>query len=1056
MKLTKVKKVIATITAIAGLGTGILTATAANVITDNYPNGHGGTSPIEINNVTLSRNGKPLKISVSDNPNSFPPAANGDIATANADIVDATITGSIDTVHLKPGSTVWFALSQTPEQKAKSHFPAFSCYFSPSPELATAQGEQIGTVTTTDCEKVNFTFNNNISHYTGRVDWKITLHGTLYLPGNTETREQYLSDKTTMTVGNKYIQFPNQPEQFTRTLSNLGWLNPKTNGRGFTKAWLLWEAFGIIHTALTKPNDPATKENLSRPRVLLTHIQPASGSDPIINVSMGDFEQHLYWAADSTTFSRVDGYLIKGKPWSPTSVNLNDMKTIDSVSKHLPAGSYAIVQDTDKSWWVAVNYGTAGNATPIAQVKASDLSDSRPQRDPLTDQLMSTLASHHLSYPQLASTLTLRFANLDKVNRVDATVWGSWRPNSDLVHLETATYSNSSDGVQQGGVIYHSNYGEDTTIPDLHSLPYQGKIQPALKRQGYDFTGWNTSADGTGTTYQPGQNYTYTTSNLVLYAQWKRSTTTLSYSANGGTGSIPSHTADIGSLVTIASGFTRTGYTMTGYIGSDGKTYQAGQQVNQPDSDVELRAQWEKKHVTLTIQPNGADEQPVMLTYDYGDKALPAVPWRRDGYRLTGLTRSSQGGDPVSELTMTENTTLYAQWQAATHWYDLTPAHPTVYHVTVNPNGGLGDPLTVDGHYGDTVSIPDGGYTRTGYHADGFSLTPDCTVKLTGNTVTLKANMSVYQCWTVNTHQLTLNPNGGQGEPHVSTHNEGDTVSVPANPFTRDHYTFTGWSLTPDGSQPAGNPLRMTRDTTLFAQWKKDTVRVTLDMNGGNGQPQVNTVDYGSQFTPNTRPTRDGYKFTGWNTTADGSGVNTTTLTATADTVLYAQWKKSVPMTGLTPAHKTSHKLTVSPNGGDGEPVELTGTHGDTVTIPDTTFTRNGYHKNGYSLTPDCAVKLDTAEVKLTKDTTVYQCWEKNPEPKPEQKPESKPEQAQQVSKPEAEDKSTPTPAQQTEEKKLATTGSTVSSIALLAFLFTTVGLASVITVRKKRHHKQH
>ena len=1043
MKLTKVKKAIATITAIAGLGTGILTATAASV---GNPGGEI-TSPIEINNVTATANNRPIRLSVSDNPNSFPPASSGDIVIDNNLHMEVTITGSTDTAHLKPGGTVWFALSQTPEQNAKSHFPAFSCALSPSPELVTAQGEQIGTVTTTDCEKVNFTFNNNISHYTGRVNWKITLHGTLYQ--NVETREQYLSDTTTMIVGNKYIQFPNTPTQFIPATDNNRYLMQKVNGKGFTTGWLTWNSFGTIHNALTKPDDPATKEALSRPRVLLTHVQPTSGSDPIINVSMGDFEKQMYWAANDTSFAKNGGYEVVKSPWSPANVSLNDMRSISTVSQHLPAGSYAIVQDTDKTWWVAANFGTIGNALPLTQVP-SEL-DDHLKRDPLTKKLMQALAARHISFPQHEPPVTLTFANPDKVNRVDATVWNSWDSNSDLVHLETATYSNSSDGTQQGGVIYHSNYGEDTTIPDVHSLPYQGKIQPALTRHGYDFTGWNTRANGSGTTYQPGQNYTYTTSNLVLYAQWKRSTTTISYSANGGTGSVPSHTGDIGSPVTIASGFTRTGYTMTGYIGSDGQTYQVGQQVNQPDSDVELRAQWERKHVMLTIQPNGADEQPVTLTYDYGDRALPAVPWRRDGYILTGLTRSPQGGDNVSELTMTENTVLYAQWQAATHWYTLTPAHPTVYHVTVNPNGGLGDPLTADGHHGDTVSIPDGGYTRTGYHADGYSLTPDCAVKLTGNTVTLTASTTVYQCWTVNTHQLTLNPNGGQGEPRMSTHNEGDTVSIPANPFTRDHYTFTGWSLTPDGSQPAGNPLRMDRDMTLYAQWKKDTVRVTLDMNGGNGQPQVNTVDYGDQFTPNTRPTRDGYKFNGWNTTADGSGVNITTLTATADTVLYAQWRRSVPMTGLTPAHKTSHKLTVDPNGGDGEPVELTGTHGDTVTIPDTTFTRNGYHKNGYSLTPDCAVKLDKPEVKLTKDTTVYQCWEKNPEPKPEPQP-------QQVHKPEPEDKSTPTPAQQTsgEEKKLATTGSTVSSIALLAFLFTAVGLASVITVRKKRHHKQH
>ena len=674
MKLTKVKKVIATITAIAGLGTGILTATAASVITDNYPNGHGGTSPIEINNVTATTGNKPIRLSVSDNSNSFPPASSGDIVTENNLPMEVTITGSTDTAHLTPGGTVWFVLSQTPEQNAKSHFPAFSCNLSPSPELATAQGEQIGTVTTTDCEKVNFTFNNNISHYTGRVDWKITLHGTLYQ--NTETREQYLSDKTTMTVGNKYIQFPNTPTQFVPATDDRRYLLQKVNGKGFTSGWLTWNSFGTIHNALTKPDDPATKQALSRPRVLLTHIQPASGSDPIINVSMGDFEKQMYWAANDTSFAKHGGYEVVKSPWSQATVSLNDMRSISTVSQHLPAGSYSIVQDTDKTWWVAANYGTIGNALPLTQVP-SEL-DAHLKRDPLTLKLIQALAARHLSFPQHEPPVTMTFANPDKVNRVDATVWNSWDSNSDLVHLETATYSNSSDGVQQGGVIYHSNYGKDTTIPDVHSLPYQGTIQPALTRQGYDFTGWNT--------------------------------------------------------------------------------------------------------------------------------------------------------------------------------------------------------------------------------------------------------------------------------------------------------------------------------------------------------------------------------------TPDGSGVNTSTLTATADTVLYAQWKKSVPMTGLTPAHKTSHKLTVSPNGGDGEPVELTGTHGDTVTIPGTRFTRNGYHKNGFSLTPDCAVRLDKPEVTLTADMTVYQCWEKDNEPKPEPEPEQKP--AQPVHKPvepahkSAEPQPEPKPATD-KPAQLASTGVDVRSLLVSVIVFLMLGVGFEVA----RHH---
>lgn len=48
-------------------------------------------------------------------------------------------------------------------------------------------------------------------------------------------------------------------------------------------------------------------------------------------------------------------------------------------------------------------------------------------------------------------------------------------------------------------------------------LPNQG----GLKRKGYEFTGWNTSADGKGTYYAAGTEY-FIMEDTVLYAQWKR------------------------------------------------------------------------------------------------------------------------------------------------------------------------------------------------------------------------------------------------------------------------------------------------------------------------------------------------------------------------------------------------------------------------------------------------------------------------------------------------------------------------------------------------------
>ena len=44
----------------------------------------------------------------------------------------------------------------------------------------------------------------------------------------------------------------------------------------------------------------------------------------------------------------------------------------------------------------------------------------------------------------------------------------------------------------------------------------------SLERKNYEFVGWNTAPDGSGITYQEGQNITVTTHDITLYAVWKK------------------------------------------------------------------------------------------------------------------------------------------------------------------------------------------------------------------------------------------------------------------------------------------------------------------------------------------------------------------------------------------------------------------------------------------------------------------------------------------------------------------------------------------------------
>ena len=58
-------------------------------------------------------------------------------------------------------------------------------------------------------------------------------------------------------------------------------------------------------------------------------------------------------------------------------------------------------------------------------------------------------------------------------------------------------------------------------------------------RAGYTFTGWNTAADGSGTSYAGDDTYTLPNSGTdTLYAQWQINTVTLEYDPRGGSVSL--------------------------------------------------------------------------------------------------------------------------------------------------------------------------------------------------------------------------------------------------------------------------------------------------------------------------------------------------------------------------------------------------------------------------------------------------------------------------------------------------------------------------------------
>lgn len=234
--------------------------------------------------------------------------------------------------------------------------------------------------------------------------------------------------------------------------------------------------------------------------------------------------------------------------------------------------------------------------------------------------------------------------------------------------------------------------------------------------------------------------------------------------------------------------------------------------------------------------------------------------------------------DYMSDLTSVLVTAANNNWSNNTFvlyelWIDVDYTASTTYTVTFKD---------YDGSTIDTQTVPSGGSatpptpTRTGYDFIGWS--GGSYTNITSNTV-LTAQYSIK---TFTVRFLDWN----NDVLDTQTVDYGGSATPPNDP-TRTGYTFNGWN---------GTYTNITANTDITATYTINTYTVRfLDWNGDVLDTQI--IDYGSDATPPSNPTREGYNFTGWS----GSYTNIisdTDITAQYSiktfTVRFLNWDNSV------------------------------------------------------------------------------------------------------------------------------------------------------------------
>ncbi|MGA2781930.1 MAG: InlB B-repeat-containing protein [Smithella sp.] len=112
-------------------------------------------------------------------------------------------------------------------------------------------------------------------------------------------------------------------------------------------------------------------------------------------------------------------------------------------------------------------------------------------------------------------------------------------------------------------VTYNSQGGTSVTSQDVISpATTVGTLPADPTKTNYNFAGWNTQADGSGTAFTA---TTTVTADITVYAQWTQSTVyTVTFNAEGGSSVAPQQVVSGGTVGTLPT-TTRTSYTFGGW-----------------------------------------------------------------------------------------------------------------------------------------------------------------------------------------------------------------------------------------------------------------------------------------------------------------------------------------------------------------------------------------------------------------------------------------------------------------------------------------------------------
>ncbi len=424
--------------------------------------------------------------------------------------------------------------------------------------------------------------------------------------------------------------------------------------------------------------------------------------------------------------------------------------------------------------------------------------------------------------------------NYEVTNTVNGTFIDTNYPSKTLYAVFTAnTYKISFNNNGGSGTMdtITCTYGKDCKLSTN-----------TFTKTGYTFAGWSkTSAGAIEYTNNETVKNLATSGSITLYAKWTANTYTITYNANGGSGSMSKTTCTYDTDCTIAgNSFTRTGYTFASWTkdSTTGTVYSVGAKVKNlaTSGNVNMYAKWNTNTYKIAYTMNNGTlgtNKPTSANYDAN--VLIDNPTKN----LTVTINANNQGSTISKTSVTQAQTFNG-WtvtglntstaktgtssSSVTTAYTGTSTKNTYFKNLTATNNGT---VTFTANWTNTaVTLPT--ITKTGYTC-GYADTTTGAIKYASGskyTPSGETSKTLYAKCNANTYTITYNANGGSGSMSKTTCTYDTNCTLAANTFTYEGYDFVSWakdsiSGTEYQARSTVKNLATSGNINMYAKWKQ-------------------------------------------------------------------------------------------------------------------------------------------------------------------------------------------------------------------------------------------